>query len=584
LAWFDAPRLVDLGANGEGNVPARPLDERGVVNLVAFGRLLGYVRHFHPSDEVAATDWDSFAIAGVDEVERARTPAELKTRLERLFRPIAPTLRLSTKPLSPIAPAALRRAGVARPRITGWRHRGWAGHVPGFYFQRRVIAAAGAPGDSLLPIGSEVNTALGAGVWCSLPLTLYTGAHGTVPRGDLTVPTPRRPDGWKPSGNDRSTRLASVILAWNVLQHFYPYFAETGTDWPAQLPTALRAAATDSDGASFSLTLRRLTATLRDGHVGVNSPYRISHVPRWPFAWSFVEGRLVVVRADSMLAGNARVGDEVVAIQGRPTSQWVKDAEALEGAATPQGIRIRVAWALLTMAGTEALALDLRSPTGGTSHVRVVQLWKPSLTPARPDSVQEVAPGVMYLDINRITDADLLAAIPRINAGKGVIFDLRGYPYRIKSSGSVIAYLTDSTVTSPRWGYPIVPRPDHVDTTFAWGGWSVAPEHPRIRAHAAFLIDGNAISAAETLLGIVEHHKLADLVGEPTAGTNGVVTSVQLPGGYSVTFTGMKVLKQDGSRHHGVGILPTVPVSPTIAGIAAGRDEQLERAIEVVSH
>jgi len=44
----------------------------------------------------------------------------------------------------------------------------------------------------------------------------------------------------------------------------------------------------------------------------------------------------------------------------------------------------------------------------------------------------------------------------------------------------------------------------------------------------------------------------------------------------------MKVLKQDGSRHHGVGISPTIPVSRTRAGIASGRDEMLERAIQAV--
>jgi C-terminal processing protease CtpA/Prc len=44
----------------------------------------------------------------------------------------------------------------------------------------------------------------------------------------------------------------------------------------------------------------------------------------------------------------------------------------------------------------------------------------------------------------------------------------------------------------------------------------------------------------------------------------------------------MKVLKHDGSRHHGVGILPTIPVSRTIRGVAAGRDEVLERGIEAV--
>ena len=44
----------------------------------------------------------------------------------------------------------------------------------------------------------------------------------------------------------------------------------------------------------------------------------------------------------------------------------------------------------------------------------------------------------------------------------------------------------------------------------------------------------------------------------------------------------MKVLKHDGSQHHGVGIQPTVPIEPTPVGIAAGRDEVLEEAVEVL--
>ena len=118
---------------------------------------------------------------------------------------------------------------------------------------------------------------------------------------------------------------------------------------------------------------------------------------------------------------------------------------------------------------------------------------------------------------------------------------------------------------------------------FEFSNWPVLPASPRIRARTAFLIDGRAISYAETWLGMVEHYRLAELVGEPTAGTNGNITTQHLPGGYDVTFTGMKVLKHDGTRHHGVGILPTVPVSPTLAGVVAGRDEQLEKAIDVVS-
>jgi C-terminal processing protease CtpA/Prc len=78
----------------------------------------------------------------------------------------------------------------------------------------------------------------------------------------------------------------------------------------------------------------------------------------------------------------------------------------------------------------------------------------------------------------------------------------------------------------------------------------------------------------------VEHYKLGILVGEQTAGTNGNVNHIYLPGGYLVRFTGMKVLKQDKSRHHGVGIAPTVPIHRTILGVRNGRDEILERAIQ----
>lgn len=66
-------------------------------------------------------------------------------------------------------------------------------------------------------------------------------------------------------------------------------------------------------------------------------------------------------------------------------------------------------------------------------------------------------------------------------------------------------------------------------------------------------------------------------------GTNGNINPFMIPGGYQVIFTGMKVLKHDGSVHHGVGILPTVPAHRTISGVTAGKDELLEKALEVIA-
>ncbi|UCH93815.1 MAG: hypothetical protein JSV88_26595 [Candidatus Aminicenantes bacterium] len=80
-------------------------------------------------------------------------------------------------------------------------------------------------------------------------------------------------------------------------------------------------------------------------------------------------------------------------------------------------------------------------------------------------------------------------------------------------------------------------------------------------------------------MSYIEGFQLATIVGQPTAGTNGNVNPFTLPGGYRVSWTGMRVLKHDGSQHHGIGIIPHVRVERTIKGVKQGRDEFLEKAI-----
>jgi hypothetical protein len=53
---------------------------------------------------------------------------------------------------------------------------------------------------------------------------------------------------------------------------------------------------------------------------------------------------------------------------------------------------------------------------------------------------------------------------------------------------------------------------------------------------------------------------LGILVGDSIAGTNGNVNYIPHIGGYSIMWTGMKVLKHDGSQHHFIGFEPDYPV------------------------
>ncbi len=94
-------------------------------NLRAFAKLYGYVRYFHPSDEAAELDWEAFAALGATRVKGAATPQELKTVLERLFLPVAPTVRIyESGEAPPGLPPQLSPTDADALEIVAWQHLG----------------------------------------------------------------------------------------------------------------------------------------------------------------------------------------------------------------------------------------------------------------------------------------------------------------------------------------------------------------------------------------------------------------------------------------------------------------------------
>jgi C-terminal processing protease CtpA/Prc len=628
--WLDAVSFEAIGKAGEGDEPARPLERRGLDNLVAFARLLGYVRYFHPSDQAAATDWGTFASDGVRAVEPARDADELVSVLGRLFHPIAPSVsvfptdkppaKAETDAAKPAPPAEKGASeGTASPRVLAWRHIGVGLGMSPVYSSRRIDLRMPRPifgpkvSDMPLPDPRKPYTAdLGGGVSCLVSMALYTDMKGTLPRPDSGMLTKdhaqvnplveSRTTGFQPSGNDRATRLAVVVLAWNVFQHFYPYFDVVNADWPRELRLALSRAAEDADEHAFMKTLSHLVAALHDGHGGVYGPG--SHVERSfpPLGWDWIEGQLVVTGVAAQGTGGLKAGDVVVEIDGMPAAAVLAENEARISGATPQWRRERNLSQVAAGSANSEFALKVRRAAARPasfstpdprsklqdSKMQTVRLRRSldmsqflDLREPRPGRIASIKQGVIYVDLSRVTQEEFDRAVARLAEARGIIFDLRGYPNAV--GPETIGHLTDQPVTCAQWLIPVTYSPDRRDVGFSISNWTVQPRAPRFHAKVAFLTDGRAISYAETYLGIIEHYKLAAIVGSPTAGTNGNVNPLSLPGGIQMTWTGMKVLKHDGSRHHGVGIQPTVPATRTIRGVTEGRDEVLDRAIAVVS-
>jgi len=564
----------------------KALSRQGLENLEAFTRAFNYVRFFHPTDEAAKADWNRVAIEGVRVVEGATSTPDLAKRLQSYFAPYAPSAQFLASGQKPKVPAMALSAAFA----VRWSHLGFGQKNPqnAYRSTREYLPVGELVSKGWVEPNSVATLKLGEGLNVWLPSVVFADASkATLPKAlarvgvSKTSTLPEPTAGGLGSGEDRATRLGAVALAWGVFQHFYPYFDVVNTDWQAELPKALHSAAQDKNAEAFTHTLARMVAALKDGHGGA---YGAEMMGSWTPALGLVmvDGH-PIVRFSGESAKAVPPGSRILSLDGEASGIRLAKLKTEISAASDGWMNTSLVREFLGGDANTKVQVRYQLPSGlegEASLSRDVKAWELK-NPSKPGSLTELRAGFWYVNLDRISNQEFEAALPKLTQAKGVVFDLRGYP---KTSPSFLQHLTDKPMDSARWNIPIVTQPD--GKNWAWntsGRWTLEPKAPRIAGKVAFLTGGGAISYAESCLGIVEAYKLAEIVGEPTAGTNGNVNPFTLPGGYSISWTGMKVLKHDGSTHHGVGILPTVPVKPSIKGLAEGRDEVLEKGLEVVS-
>ncbi len=571
-ADLDRLELIDLGEESGRAQPATPraLTERGLANLEALGTVAGLVRHFHPSDAAATADWPSALTQVLERVESATSANDLRDRIAPWLGALAPTARLWVTASGPPGSSHIQAEdSPERVTLRHWHHAGYGREKP-------------ASGYSTYRSWSEERTLERRQIpspprFVAGPLTLELPLDVEVSPSAPQPPATRAAAG--SSLEDRTTRLAEILVLSSVLEHFYPYFDEVTTDWAEAQRAALRQAAVDADAPSYLDTLERLIANLHDGHGSVVGPGTFDATV--PVFTELIEGSLVVTGDSEAVGSQLAVGDVIESIDGVAVSDRWRELEPVLSAATPGFARARAAARLLRGRSDQPARLVVRGASGATREVVLPRQTgsAPVRWERRPAVVARLAGGFDYLDLTRISEQRLRELLPGLVGSKGIVFDLRGYP---SVRPTVLEHLLREPGQSARWMVARIDDPAWREAPL-WderGRWQLPATAPRITAPVAVLIDARGISYAESVLGIVEAYRLAELVGEPTAGTNGNVIRLSLGTGYTVTWTGMKVRKHDGSRHHGVGILPTIRVSKTLAGVRAGRDEQLEAALK----
>ena len=372
---------------------------------------------------------------------------------------------------------------------------------------------------------------------------------------------------------DKYTQISDVIVLWNSIQHFYPYFDQIDDNWNSVLVNSLDGIEQELNEEQFEELLKLMVVAFQDGHGRLYNPRKNDSV--LPVLFDLVEEQIVVTKSATP---ELEIGDVIVKMAGKEVKTLFSHKMSLVSG-SPQWKRAQGLTQLRIWQGDtdveivfERNAKQLSATIQPGEHYQL----KDDVLP----SIHFLTRDIYYVDLDRANMHEIDLTLRNIANAKGFIFDLRGYPNR---NHKVISHLLSTPDTSDKWmKIPHIIYPDHKFTEWENYNWLLPVAKPHIASKVIFLTNSHAISYAESYLSFIKHYKLATIVGEATAGTNGNINYIALPSGMQVVFTGMRVSKHDGTQHHLIGIKPDVEVTRTLQAVKDGRDEYLEKALEII--
>lgn len=96
------------------------------------------------------------------------------------------------------------------------------------------------------------------------------------------------------------------------------------------------------------------------------------------------------------------------------------------------------------------------------------------------------------------------------------------------------------------------------------------------------LVDENTQSHAEISVMAFQVVPNMKVIGTQTAGTDGNISSIMLPGGIKTAFSGLGVFYPNMKKTQRIGIVPDIYVKRSLNGAVSGEDQILEAAISYI--
>jgi C-terminal processing protease CtpA/Prc len=388
---------------------------------------------------------------------------------------------------------------------------------------------------------------------------------------------------------DAGYQLLALFRYWNIIQYWFPYRDVIGEDWTAVLKDSIPRVALAADVTAYRKAMLAVTARIHDSHASFRSPVGVKPPgggSQLPVTARFVDGEPVITSVlpwPDVPPSPLRPGDVVEKIDGEPLANLMAQWRPYYPASNEATV-LRDMARTFTYGPAGEVKLTVRREgkqielTDTRIGIRELE-GKLSRTHDLPgEAFQMLSPDVAYLKLSAVGKVDLKSCIARAAGTKGLIVDIRNYPaaFVVFTLGPL---LVDQPTEFARFTGGDLANPG----AFSMGKpLKLTPDSPHYGGRVVILLDEVSQSNAEYTAMALRASPRAIVIGSTTAGADGNVSPIPLPGGLQTHISGIGVFFPDQRPTQRVGIVPDIEVKPTIEGIRTGRDEVLEEALRQI--
>lgn len=392
------------------------------------------------------------------------------------------------------------------------------------------------------------------------------------------------------SYSDDGFRLLSLFRYWNMIYYFFPNKHLMDKSWNVTLKEYIPVFLNAKSGLAYELAVLQIIADIQDTHANLWDT--ADEIDEWKGAYyppvhvRFIENKLVVVdyyNTELKDEVNLEIGDIITEVNGQSIEQFIKEKSKYYPASNVSS-QLRDMSVDILRSNSQQIRITYLTTNFKEKTQTLTLHPKDSLSTYRwyrrnnDKSYKLLDNNIGYVTLSSIKKEDIPKIKEEFKGTKGIIIDIRNYPsaFVVFSLGS---YFVSSSTPFAKFTIPNIDNPGE----FKFKKSVVLPsQRDTYKGILVVLVNELSQSQAEYTAMAFKAGDNTTIIGSTTAGADGNVSAILLPSGLRTNISGIGVYYPNGEETQRIGIVPDIEVRPTIDGIKKGKDELMEKAIEII--